>query len=59
VTLSLERFETDYPRIWTRLAAEKKIAERSKRVTLDEPGTYIFEAKNIGTITHALQIEGN
>jgi len=28
-------------------------------ITLDKPGTYIFEAKNIGTTTHALEIEGN
>ena len=28
-------------------------------VTLDKPGTYIFEAKKIGTITHALEIEDN
>jgi len=29
------------------------------QVTLDKPGTYIFDAKNIGTTTHALEIEGN
>jgi uncharacterized cupredoxin-like copper-binding protein len=28
-------------------------------LTLDKAGTYIFEAKNIGTLTHALEIEGN
>jgi uncharacterized cupredoxin-like copper-binding protein len=29
------------------------------KVTLDKPGTYIFEVKNVGTFTHALEIEGN
>ena len=29
------------------------------KVALDKPGTYIFEAKNTGTFTHALEIEGN
>jgi uncharacterized cupredoxin-like copper-binding protein len=29
------------------------------QITLTKPGTYVFKAMNSGTITHALEIEGN
>jgi uncharacterized cupredoxin-like copper-binding protein len=29
------------------------------KITLNKPGTYVFKAVNSGSITHALEIEGN
>jgi uncharacterized cupredoxin-like copper-binding protein len=28
------------------------------KITLNKPGTYVFEARNTGSVTHALEIEG-
>lgn len=45
--------------IQTVVIKESEFKLDPSNVTLDKPGTYIFKARNIGTFTHALEIEGN
>jgi plastocyanin len=39
--------------------SEKEYSLTPRTVTLSKPGTYAFKITNSGTITHALEIEGN
>jgi uncharacterized cupredoxin-like copper-binding protein len=39
--------------------SESEFKLSPSNVTLDEPGTYEFKAVNKGSVTHALEIEGN
>jgi uncharacterized cupredoxin-like copper-binding protein len=39
--------------------SEKEFSLTPSTVTLSKPGTYAFHVTNNGTITHALEVEGN
>jgi len=39
--------------------SEKEFSLNPSTVNVSKPGTYEFEATNDGTVTHALEIEGN